>query len=407
MSLIILGSEPERSPGMTTLRPKNHFKPLTSLRFFAAMHVLAFHNHLDRLMDFPGGIRSIIRTGYVSVSLFFVLSGFILAYTYHGDREDASLDRRSFWVARLARIYPVYFVGLLLAAPFVFWAHFNSDRPAWSVFKILALGGSCGTLTQSWIPPLAVDWNAPGWSLSAEAFFYLIFPFVSPWIWRWNQRQTVMALAGLWLLSLCLPALCCCAVIPGFSDCPATVAPSTGWLAKLVAFNPLLRFPEFLLGIALCRLFVLKRQSRLPTSSPAGKHFLPGLALIGIIGVLGCGSWIPYPYLHNGLLDILFAGLIYGLADIDSRSGLAKTPARLLSMPILVLLGEASYAVYILHVPLRKWMYQILEWLNPNVHPSMALFVAYTLMTLGVSILVFKLIEEPARRIIRRKLAPV
>jgi peptidoglycan/LPS O-acetylase OafA/YrhL len=416
------------------------------------MHVLAFHNHLDALIDFPEGIRSIIRTGYVSVSLFFILSGFILAYTYHADREGVSFDRRSFWVARLARIYPVYLVGLLLAAPFVFWAHFNSDRPAWSAFKILVLGGSCGTLTQSWVPPLAVEWNAPGWSLSAEAFFYLIFPFISPWIWRWNQRQTVLALAGLWLLSLCSPALCCCAGVAGFSDCPATVAPSSGWLAKLVAYNPLLRFPEFLLGIALCRLFVLKRQSRLTTASSdrliitgrhhkssfdnelkqeategtenietlfflrclrcllflfslAKKHFLPAIALIGIVGALGCGGWIPYPFLHNGLLDILFAALIYGLANVDSGSGLAKTPARLLSMPVFVLLGEASYAVYILHVPLRKWMYQILEWVNPNVHPSMAIFVAYTLVTLGISVLVFKLIEEPARRIIRRKLA--
>ena len=80
---------------MATPTPKNHFKPLTSLRFFAAMHVLAFHNHLDALMDFPGGIRSIIRTGYVSVSLFFVLSGFILAYTYYGGREDVPFNRPS------------------------------------------------------------------------------------------------------------------------------------------------------------------------------------------------------------------------------------------------------------------------------------------------------------------------
>ena len=102
----------------------------------------------------------------------------------------------------------------------------------------------------------------------------------------------------------------------------------------------------------------------------------------------------------------IFAVLIYGLANVDSRSGFAKTPARLLSLPIFVLLGEASYAVYILHVPLRKWMYQILEWVNPNVHPSMAIFVVYTLVTLGISILVFKVIEEPARRMIRRRLAP-
>jgi peptidoglycan/LPS O-acetylase OafA/YrhL len=50
-------------------------------------------------------------------------------------------------------------------------------------------------------------------------------------------------------------------------------------------------------------------------------------------------------------------------------------------------------------------MYQILEWLNPNIHPSLAIFLAYTLVTLGISILVFKVIEEPARRMIRRRLA--
>jgi len=388
---------------MPILTPKTHFKSLTSLRFFAAMHVLAFHNHLDALVNFPGGIRNIIRTGYVSVSLFFVLSGFILAYTYLGDREDASFDRRSFWVARLARIYPVYLLGLFLAAPFVLWAHFNSDRPTWSALKILVMGGSCCTLMQSWIPPLAVAWNAPGWSLSAEAFFYLLFPFVSPLIWRWNQRQTMIALAGLWLFSLGSPMLCWFAPIPGFSDCPATVAPSSGWLAKLVAFNPLLRFPEFLLGIALSRLFILKRQSAL-SRPPAKKHFLSSVALIGIVSLLSCSSWIPYPFLHNGLLDMLFAMLIYGLANMESRSVFSGTLGRWLSNPIFVLLGEASYAVYILHVPLRNWMYQVLEWLNQNMQPSMALFVAYTLITLGASILVFKMIEEPARRIIRHRL---
>src|SRR5207245_3524502 len=164
-------------------------------------------------------------------------------------------------------------------------------------------------------------------------------------------------------------------------------------------FIPLFRLPEFLLGMALGRLFVLQKQEsraviwgKEPRTIVSGR-LLPWAALGGILTLLACGNWIPYPFLHNGLLDVLFAVLIYGLANVDSGSGLAKTPARLLSMPVFVLLGEASYAVYILHVPLRKWMYQILEWVNPNVHPSMTIFVAYTLVTLGVSVLVFKLIE--------------
>ncbi|HEV2946980.1 MAG TPA: hypothetical protein VGX70_06370, partial [Gemmataceae bacterium] len=131
----------------------------------------------------------------------------------------------------------------------------------------------------------------------------------------------------------------------------------------------------------------------------------PYAALIGIFGLLACGSQISYPFLHNGLLDILFAVLIYGLARED-RSGHSFQVVRFLSMPVLVLLGEASYAVYILHVPLRTWMYKVLEWFHPGTHPSLTLFTVYTILTLGVSILVFKVIEEPTRRLIRRKLTP-
>jgi peptidoglycan/LPS O-acetylase OafA/YrhL len=397
------------SPGSSA---RTHFKPLTSLRFFAAMHVLAFHNHLDVLTDSPAGIRNIIRAGYVSVSLFFVLSGFILAHTYLGERENVSFDRRSFWIARLARIYPVYLVGLLLAAPFVLEAHINICRPAWSAFKIMVMGGSCCTLTQSWVPQLAVVWNGPGWSLSAEAFFYLLFPFVAPFIWRLNKRRTLIALLGLWIVSLIPAVLCCFSPIPGFSDCPATVAPSPSWVSKLIGFNPLLRLPEFLLGITLGRLFILQRQEsrtvmsgQEPRTIVSGR-ILPWTALAGILTLLACGSWIPYPFLHNGLLDMLFAVLIYGLArDGASMGRRALQATRFLSLPLLVLLGEASYAIYILHVPLRTWMYRILDSLHPGILPSLPLFAGYTIFTITISIMVFKLIEEPARRMIRRKLA--
>jgi len=79
----------------------------------------------------------------------------------------------------------------------------------------------------------------------------------------------------------------------------------------------------------------------------------------------------------------------------------------MLSLPVFVLLGEASYAIYILHVPLRNWMYRILDWIHPGVQPSLPLLLVYTLFTLAISILVFKVIEEPARRLIRRRFAPV
>src|SRR5262249_46456835 len=118
------------------------------------------------------------------------------------------------------------------------------------------------------------------------------------------------------------------------------------------------------------------------------------------------GDRIPYAFLHNGLLDIFFAVLIYGLARGASLGGRLHI-LRMLSLPVFVLLGEASYAIYILHVPLRNWMYRILDWIHPGVQPSLPLLLVYTLFTLAISILVFKVIEEPARRLIRRRFAPV
>src|SRR4051812_45730838 len=66
----------------------------------------------------PGTVgHNLLRTGYLGVQFFFVLSGFILAYTYLPQRGTGF--QRTFWVARFARIYPVYVLGLLLVVPFV------------------------------------------------------------------------------------------------------------------------------------------------------------------------------------------------------------------------------------------------------------------------------------------------
>ena len=75
---------------------------LTSLRFFAALHVFVFHMYAMQIANTSGWARQISSIGYVGVSFFFVLSGFILVYTY----ADRPISAREFWRARFARIYP-------------------------------------------------------------------------------------------------------------------------------------------------------------------------------------------------------------------------------------------------------------------------------------------------------------
>src|SRR5262249_9958006 len=112
---------------------------------------------MPRLFD------NIARNGHLAVGLFFVLSGFVLAYNYAGREVSA----RKFWLARFARIYPAYLLGFLLIAPAVVFRY--QDNPG----KLTASGLAAGTLLQAWIPRLELAWNGPGWSLSNEAFFYL------------------------------------------------------------------------------------------------------------------------------------------------------------------------------------------------------------------------------------------
>src|SRR3982751_5592338 len=78
-----------------------HLRALTGLRFFAAFWVVAVHATEGGMVGWPAGLRQFISSGWLAVSLFFVLSGFILAVNY-GNRSK--IDRPSFWVARFARV---------------------------------------------------------------------------------------------------------------------------------------------------------------------------------------------------------------------------------------------------------------------------------------------------------------
>jgi peptidoglycan/LPS O-acetylase OafA/YrhL len=94
-----------------------YLNALTGLRFLAAFHVVLFHFRELALADGPEALYWIADKGYVSVGLFFVLSGFILTYTYADSTHSAPLNRRAFWAARFARIYPVYLLSVVIAAP--------------------------------------------------------------------------------------------------------------------------------------------------------------------------------------------------------------------------------------------------------------------------------------------------
>ena len=182
-------------------------RQLTGIRLVAAVWVLLYHSQgpLDAigLLSMPV-LPDFIRVGRLGVDLFFALSGFILAHTYLsslGERLKVDKSVKFLWL-RLARIYPVHLVMLLVAGFAVFAQSIVTgeelDRSwlnPWDFIKNLLL-------IQEWGSDPQRGWNFVAWSLSMEWLAYLIFPFMALVLWRMHKHLPTWALCLFWIMSL-------------------------------------------------------------------------------------------------------------------------------------------------------------------------------------------------------------
>jgi peptidoglycan/LPS O-acetylase OafA/YrhL len=227
-------------------------------------------------------------------------------------------------------------------------------------------------LFQGWTGTLPVHWNTPAWSLSCELFFYLCFPLIllAARCATWRRSLVVAGVA------LGLPILW---RLLGLSD----------------SIKPLLHLGDFLLGVALAGVYDALIRSCPRLVGRGYRLYLPSSALFIVLVSFSrdVERWIPLDTLLRPLNALLLVGLALG-------GGLV---ARLLSIPPAVLLGQASYAMYILHVPLLWWYKRtaVFRGAAPSPAGVSLIFLAGVIL---VSVLVFKVVEEPSNRFLRRKL---
>ncbi|RKH12141.1 acyltransferase [Corallococcus sp. CA053C] len=364
---------------------------LTGLRFLAALHVVLFHFGTPCLPWAPEWLFYLVGSGYASVGLFFLLSGFVLAYNYVDVDGRMETPSRAFWSARVARVYPVFLLTFLLSAVPTMQRSLAVNSLPVATVKLGTAGLTTLALFQAWVPKLALYWNPPGWSVSVEAFFYFLFPAVARRLVGLRGARLKVALLAVWVVGL-VPPLLYLALRP---DGPGTLNVMSGgnWLTVL-KFNPLVRLPEFLLGVLLGLVFVRERAAATSRPRSGGGMAVAGAALLLVAFMLG--GRIPYPLMHNVLLAPASALLVYGLARGGGPLG------QLLSRPWLVSLGGASYSMYLLQYPLSEFVH----WLATRVDLSSPWRFLGVLVALLVpaSVAVHRWVETPWRVRVKRGL---
>lgn len=332
---------------------------ITFTRFLAAMAIVVSHFNKDVFIYKIPWLADIFLRANIGVSYFFILSGFIMIVAYHTKEKIAYSD---FYRNRVARIYPLYITGLLL--------YLVMKYSGFSFLNMmLYLSG-----LQSWFPGYALVLNFPGWSVSVEFLFYLVFPFLYNYFYSKGNKSIWIITVLLWLGTQVFSNL--------YIGSPSYKGPHTV-SHEFSHYFPLWHISEFLIG-NLAGLFFIKNFRK-------KNHDV--LLLLLFAAVLLSLIFIPLNF-HNGLMAVLFIPLIYLLSC--NKGAVTK----LFALKVPEYLGEISYAVYIVHIPVLYIIRKIL-WDYFHVYKSNVVFLIYLPCLLVISIILYEWIEKPMRGYVR------
>ncbi len=302
---------------------------LTGLRTVLAINIMFFHFTPPH----PAFLSPLLGNAYVFVGFFFLISGFVLAYNY-ADRPV--LNKRTFYIARLSRVYPVYLLALVLFIPFMVIAEWPSHTHT-AFFTGLLLTPFA---LQSWSPLLATFWNTVAWTVPAELFLYLLFPYILILFRRSAARiATPSRLTALillvWLVGL-TPHTLYWLTNPDHLPGPATRFTYAFWL-RLLKYSPPPYLCTFTAGVLLARLHAAL------DLRPVHRAWMAVVSLAGLSLFFAYAvERLPYVLIHGSLLLPLFAVLLLGLA---SRNPVAAVFA----WKPIVKVGETTFSLYLLH----------------------------------------------------------
>lgn len=363
----------------TKVTPIENLRPLTSLRFFAAMMIVVGHSSVYN--SWFAGVTTYLTHG---VSFFFVLSGFILTHVYTS-KKSASYG--SFVRDRLARLWPVHLFAFFLLVLFVrpdAVTHSGEGFFSKPVQLVLNL-----SLLHSIFPfeKIMFSWNAVSWSISTELFFYLAFPFL------------VVNIKNNWKLKLLVAAVVAGTYVVAMAEFSKTqIGQEIGINMGYAAYsNPLFRGVEFVLGMSLWVVwdkYIRDLKSSYLVWSVAGVAsvvFSIWWIFYGVKLAIGALPANPTLLLTANTMGSCWVFAIL-IAIVASGRGLVGT---MLSNRVLVFLGDISFSIYMIHqVLLKVFAFSFTK--DMEITPLMFFAALFFLASAS-----YIMIEKPAQKLLR------
>ena len=368
---------------------------LDLFRLFAALLVVLVHYEI-----IFGQFVVYGSLGTTALSWFFILSGFIITYSYPD--FDSFSDLKRFYVHRFIRIYPVYFLAVLVSAIFVSGGvtalgdqFFEQVRRPFEIsydlpqvkdsefWAISALRHLTFTQSLSSVETLKLVFNGPLWSLVLEVYFYLVFPLLLILL---KPMKSLSRIAIALIFGYVLQFLLIQYFLPDVESFNVMN------LNVPIYTNPAIRGLEFVFGMLLYKAFAL-----LPSITREEKHTSTPLlmAIFGYLVINAVGeNFIPYQYSMFFSAVPVVALLVFILARTHWYPvGMGNK--------LCLWAGGISYVLYCFHWPLME---MVRFW---NIVPQSVAFpyhlIILILFLFLVSHLIYRWIETPIRRFLYRK----
>lgn len=322
-------------------------KSLTGIRGVAAAYVVVYHASYNK--------TNLLSNGYLSVDLFFVLSGFIMSFAYAKAFSDnvSYHEYCKFLFYRFARIYPVY-LAILLCYIAIYYVFPGKALSPQKLITNLAL----------WQSLFGQNIVGPSWSISAEVFAYFTFPF----LFLLLQKKRYLA-----------PILFICCVLVIYTLPYLNEYNNSG---PLDIYKNKLALARGWFGFAMGVIAYRVWQSRNIEHKASVKTFQDVMALLMLAVLFAKGFDIVFV--------VLCALYIPTLAIANGISG------KILASRVIYFLGNVSYSLYLIHFLIMKktWPY-VLPYVDSHRQAARILFVF--LVSLVIAALAYRFIELPAR----------